>query len=98
LRHPRGGKLSPWYPGLFSILERVGPVIYRLDLPDRLIGIHDVFHVSQLKKFDLDVDHVLNEELLLLQPDLSYVEIPMRIIEKSVKELRTKKIPMVKIL
>jgi hypothetical protein len=46
LRHPREGKLSPRYLGLFLILERVGPVAYRLNLPDGLIGIHDVFHIS----------------------------------------------------
>jgi hypothetical protein len=98
LRHPKGGKLSPRYLGPFPILERIGPVAYRLDLPDGLIGIHDVFHVSQLKKYRPDAEHVLNEEPLLLQPNLSYVEKPVKIIEKSVKELRSKKIPMVKIL
>jgi hypothetical protein len=54
--------------------------------------------VSQLKKYHLDIDHVLNKELLILQPDLSYVEKPVRIIEKSVKELRNKKILIVKVL
>jgi hypothetical protein len=63
-----------------------------------LIRIHDVFHVSQLKKYRPVTDHVLNEEPLILQLDLSYVKKPVWIIEKSVKELRNKKISMVKVL
>jgi hypothetical protein len=98
LRHPRGGKLSPRYLGLFSILERLVAVAYKLDLLDGLTGIHNVFHVSQLKKYCLDADHVMNEEPLLLWPDLNYVEKLVRVIERSVKELRNKKIPMVKVL
>jgi hypothetical protein len=98
LRHPRGGKLSPRYLRPFPILERVGPVAYRLDLPDGLTGIHDAFHISQLKKINPDFEHVLNKESLQLQSNLSYVEKPIKIIERSVKELKKKKIPMVKIL
>jgi hypothetical protein len=57
-----------------------------------------VFHVSQLKKYNPDSEHVLNEEPLQLQSNLSYVEKPVKVIERSVKELRNKKILMVKIL
>jgi hypothetical protein len=87
LKHPKGGKLSPKYLGPFPILERVGPVTYRLDLPDGLTRTHDVFHVSWLKKYNPDFEHVLNEEPLRFQPNLSYVEKPI-IIEQSVKEFR----------
>jgi hypothetical protein len=83
LRHPRGEKLSPRYLRPFPILERVGLFTYRLDLPDGLTRIHDMFHVSQLKKYRPDADHVLNKEPLLLQPYLSYMEKLVRIIEKS---------------
>jgi hypothetical protein len=69
-----------------------------MDLPDGLTGIHNVFHASQLKKYRLDADHVLNEEPLMLQPDLSYVEKPVQILKWSVKELRNKRILMVKVL
>jgi hypothetical protein len=54
--------------------------------------------MSQLKKYNPDSEHVLNEEPLQLQPDLSYMEKLVRIIEQSVRELRNKKISMVKIL
>jgi hypothetical protein len=79
-------------------LGRVGPVVYKFNLPDGLTRIHDVFHVSQLKKYHPDTEHVLNEEPLELRPDLSYVEKPVKILEKRIKELRNKEILMVKVL
>jgi hypothetical protein len=90
--------LSPQYLRLFPILERMGPVAYRLNLPDGLTGIHDVFHISQLKKYNPDIEHVLNKELLQLQPNMSYVEKSVKVVEQSVNELQNKKIPMVKLL
>jgi hypothetical protein len=75
LRYPRGGTLSPQYLRPFLI-------------QDGLTGIYDVFHVSQLKKYRPNADQVLSEEPLILQLDLSYMERLVRIIEKSVKELR----------
>jgi hypothetical protein len=98
LIHRREESWRTRYLGPFPILERIGPIAYRLDLPDGLTGIHNMFHVSQLKKYRPDANHLLNKEPLILQPDLSYVEKPVRIIERSVKELRNKKILMVKVL
>jgi hypothetical protein len=87
LKHPRGGKLSPRYLGPSPILERMGSVAYRLDLPKGLTGIHDVFHILQPKKYYPDSEHVLNEEPLQVQLDLSYVEKPVKIIERIVKKI-----------
>jgi hypothetical protein len=67
-------------------------------MPDGLIGIHNVFHVSQLKKYNPNPNHVFNEEPLQLLPNLSYTEKPKEILEMSVKELRNKSIPTVKVL
>jgi hypothetical protein len=79
-------------------LERVGPIAHILNLPNGLTGIHDVFHISQLKKYNPDSKYVLKKKPLQLQPNLGYVERPVKIIERSVKELKNKKIPIVKIL
>jgi hypothetical protein len=98
LKHPKGGKLRSWFIGPFPILERIGVVAYCLNLSDRLTSIHNVFHVLQLKKYNPDLEHVLNKDPLQLLQNLSYLEKPKEILERSVKELRNKKIPMVKVL
>jgi hypothetical protein len=92
------GKLSPRYIGPFEILERVGPVAYRLALPPRLAGIHDVFHVSMLRKYILDPSHVIKYEPLQIQENLTYEEISVKLLDRKVQELRTKSIPVVKVL
>jgi hypothetical protein len=63
-----------------------------------LQGIHDIFHVSQLRKYLADPDHVVNDENIELTSDSNYVERPIRIIDREVKELRRKMIPMVRVL
>jgi hypothetical protein len=65
-RFGKKGKLSPRYIGPFEILERVGPVAYRLD------GIHDVFHVSMLMKYIPDPSHIIKYEPLQIQENLTY--------------------------
>ena len=66
------GKLSPRYIEPYQIIERVVPVAYRLKLPIELTQIHDVFHVSMLRKHILDPSHVLREQPVELKEDLSY--------------------------
>ena len=97
-RFGKKGKLSPKYVGPFEILERIGSVAYRLALPPSLASTHNVFHISMLRKYVSDQSHVLSYEPLELQPDLSYEVKPVKILERGIKELRTKQIPLVKVL
>jgi hypothetical protein len=66
LRHPKDGKLSPKYIRQFPSIERIRTVVYRIKLLDGLTGIHNMFHVSLLKKYNLDPNNVLNDEPLQL--------------------------------
>jgi hypothetical protein len=68
------GKLSPWYIGPFPILERYGHVAYRLQLPESLSTIHNVFHVSQLKKCLWVPDQTMDVLEVNLEPDLTYLQ------------------------
>ena len=92
------GKLSPRYIGPFEILNRIGATAYCLDLPPNLSRLHNVFHVSMLKKYLPDPSHVLSVEPVDLRKDLSYVKAPVRILDRKDQFLRTKTIPLVKIL
>ncbi|XP_030497936.1 uncharacterized protein LOC115713588 [Cannabis sativa] len=92
------GKLSPRFIGPFEILDRVGQVAYRLALPPTLAETHNVFHISMLRKYVPDPTHVLTYKNLNLQQDMSYMARPVRVIEKGIKVLRNKTIPLVKIL
>ncbi|KAL0536800.1 hypothetical protein IC582_025762 [Cucumis melo] len=98
LRFERKGKLSPPFVGPFEILERIGPVAYRLALPPSLSTVHDVFHVSMLRKYVPDPSHVVDYEPLEIDENLSYTEQPVEILAREVKTLRNKEIPLVKVL
>ncbi|GKE44416.1 putative reverse transcriptase domain-containing protein, partial [Tanacetum coccineum] len=81
----------------FKIVERVGPVAYRLRLPQELVGVHDIFHVSNLKKFLADVNlHVPLEEVKI-DDKLHFIEEPMEIMDREVKKLKKRRIPIVKV-
>ena len=73
-RFGKKGKLSPRFVGPLEILERIGQVAYRLALLPSLSGVHDVFHISMLRKYVSDTTHILGYEDLELQTDLSYEE------------------------
>ena len=92
------GKLSPRFIGPFEVLERVGPVAYRLALPPDLSGVHPVFHISMLRKYLHDPSHVINHEDVQLDESLSYVEHPVAILDRQVRRLRSKDIVSVKVL
>ena len=98
IRFGKKGKLSPRFIGLYEILERVGPVAYRLALPPELTKLHDAFHVSMLKRYRLDESHILLVQDVQVQSDYSYDEEPKSILAREVKQLRNKLIPLVKVL
>ncbi|KAK8534013.1 hypothetical protein V6N12_047413 [Hibiscus sabdariffa] len=97
LRFGWKGKLSPRFIGSYRILERVGMVAYRLELPPHLSRIHNVFHVSMLQQYRPDPSHVIQVQDVELRPDLSYVEEPVQILDQDEKVLRNRRIPMVKV-
>ncbi|GJU38617.1 reverse transcriptase domain-containing protein [Tanacetum coccineum] len=90
------GKLAPRYVGSFEILEKIGPVAYRLRLPRELSSVHDIFHVSILKKCLADVNlHVPLDEIKI-DKTLRFIEEPVEIMDREVKSLKRSKISIVK--
>ena len=90
-------KLSPRFLGPFQILRRIGTVAYQIALPPQLSNLHNVFHVSQLRKYNSDPSHLLEPENVQLREDLTFDLPPMRIIDRKVKQLRSKSVPLVKV-
>jgi hypothetical protein len=91
------GKLAPWYIGPFPILERCGPVAYGLQLPETLSAVHNVFHVSQLKKCLWVPDRTIEVTDVALEPDLTYSEHPIRILDQKDRVTRRKILKFYKI-
>jgi hypothetical protein len=91
------GKLAPRYIGPFPILERYGPVAYRLQLPKTLFVVHNVFHVSQLKKCLLVSDRTIEVTDVALEPDLTYSEHPNRVLDQKDRITRRKTLKFYKI-
>ena len=85
VRFGKRGKLSPRYIGPFEIVERIGPVAYRLDLPDELSRVHNVFRISMLRKYISDPSYVLETPMIELGDDLSYEEHPVQILGREEK-------------
>ena len=84
--------------GLFEVLERVGKVTYKLLMPPRLFGVHNVFHVIMLKDYHQgSMPHMINFNDIEVNDNVSYTERPIRILNRGVKKLRKKKISMVKV-
>ncbi|WVZ50700.1 hypothetical protein U9M48_001932 [Paspalum notatum var. saurae] len=91
------GKLVPRYIGPFKIIDRKGEVAYQLELPDRLLGVHGMFHVSQLKKCLRVPEEQLQEYDLNVQDDLTYTEHPVQILEMAQMTTRNRVINMCKV-
>ncbi|GJU69649.1 hypothetical protein Tco_1255908 [Tanacetum coccineum] len=97
IRFRKRGKLAPRYVEPFEILERIGPVAYRLRLPEELSGVHDTFHVSNLKKCLADASlHVPLDEIKV-DKTLCFVEEPVEIMGREVKSLKRSRILLVKV-
>ena len=92
------GKLAPRYVGPFVIIERIGDVAYRLDLPSYLSDVHDVFHVLMLKKNTTDLSHVLPYAEIPLQVDVTYEEQLVKILAREVRMFHHRETSMVKVL
>ncbi|XP_075489502.1 uncharacterized protein LOC142528344 [Primulina tabacum] len=101
VRFSKGGKLNPRYVGPFEILEKVGTLACRLALPPNMSRIHNVFHVSQLRRYIPDPSHVLEVEPLLTEGNLGegmkYEEVLIRIVDTKEQVLRRLIIPYVKV-
>ncbi|XP_074283677.1 uncharacterized protein LOC141608213 [Silene latifolia] len=92
------GKLSQNYIGPYEILDRVGEVAYRLALPPALAKVHNIFPVSQLRKYVSDLTHVLAGETVEMDDNLSYEEVAKEILDRKVRKTRNSEISLVKVL
>ncbi|KAD4386310.1 hypothetical protein E3N88_26479 [Mikania micrantha] len=97
VRFGKRGKLNPRYIGPFEIIAKVGPVAYKLKLPPELSGVHDTFHVSNLKKCLSDETLVIPLEEIQIDDQLHFIEEPVEIMDREVKQLKQSRIPIVKV-
>ena len=97
LRFEKHKKLSPRYIGPYKVIERIGPLAYKLALPLELSQIHNVFYISMLRRYRSDPRHVLKESEIEITENLTYVEEPIEILGKEIRKLRRKEIPIVKV-
>jgi hypothetical protein len=91
------GKLSPRFIGPFRVFRRAGEMAYQLELPDNLSDVHDVFHVSQLKKCLRVPEEQLPMEDLSVQDDLTYAKYPIKILDTLTRVTRNKVIRICKV-
>ncbi|GJR42577.1 putative reverse transcriptase domain-containing protein [Tanacetum coccineum] len=97
VRFGKRGKLNPRYVRPFKVIEKVGEVAYKLDLPEELSRVHNTFHVSNLKKCHADEPLAVPLDGLHLDDKLHFVEEPLEIVGREVKRLKRSRIPLVKV-
>ncbi|WVZ62768.1 hypothetical protein U9M48_012473, partial [Paspalum notatum var. saurae] len=91
------GKLAPRYVGPFKIFEKCGPVAYRLELPPRLAAVHDIFHVSQLKKCLRVPEEEIDTSQVQIEPDLTYEATPVKVLDQKQRSTRRSTVTMYKV-
>ncbi|GJY90264.1 putative reverse transcriptase domain-containing protein [Tanacetum coccineum] len=97
VRFGKKGKLAPRFVGTFEIIEKVGPVAYRLDLPKELNSVHNTFHMSNLKKCLADPTLQVPLDEIQVYAKLNFVEEPVEILEREFKKLKRNRIAIVKV-
>nr|GEZ58166.1 putative reverse transcriptase domain-containing protein [Tanacetum cinerariifolium] len=97
VRFGKGGKLNPRYVGPFKVLEKIGKVAYKLKLFEELNRVHHAFHVSNLKKCHADEPLAVPLDGLHFDDKLHFVEEPVEIMDREVKQLKQSRIPLIKV-
>jgi hypothetical protein len=97
IKFGKGAKLSPRFVGPFEIVEKKGPVAYRLALPDSLRCMHDVFHVSVLRHYISDPMHVIDLSSLQVSDEGALMDEPVRIVYHHIRQLRRRTVDQVKV-
>ena len=98
VRFGKHEKLSPKFNGPFEILERVGTVAYQLALPPSMSGVHEVFHVSMIRKYTPDPAHVLDWGQIEIDTDGTFEEGPVCMVDSRDQVLRRKIVRLVRVL
>ncbi|XP_021992046.1 uncharacterized protein LOC110888851 [Helianthus annuus] len=97
IRFRKRGKFSPRFIGSFRIVEGIGKVAYRLELPEALSGIHSTFHVSHIRKCLAEETTYIHYDDIEVDNSLNYAVKPIAILDRKVKSLRNKEINQVKV-
>ncbi|GKF51310.1 putative reverse transcriptase domain-containing protein, partial [Tanacetum coccineum] len=98
IRFSKRGKLNPHYIGPFKILDRVGTLMYRIELPEQLSQVHSTFRVSNLKKCFVDEPLAIPFDEIQIDDKLNFIEEPVEIMDREVKRLNQSRIPIMNIL
>jgi hypothetical protein len=91
------GKLAPWFVGPYPIIGRIRPAAYRLELPQSMSDIHNVFHVSQLRKCLKVLGSHIKEEAIQIQKDLQYWEKPVKILDSAIRKTWNSEVRLCKV-
>jgi hypothetical protein len=92
------GKLAPCYIGSYEVTEVCGPVAYRIQLPERFSAVHNVFHLTQLKKgMHVPKNEMITEANAWIEPDFSLIEHPLRVLDRKERKTRRQTVRMYKI-